>query len=132
MPSPVVTVMPSDKTVYEEGCLSFPDIRGEWRAHGRRALKRLLPEVRPDVGISSHEPATTLELGLALRGSGIPWVADFRDPLRDNPFRTRRWFFPYEALLERLEAGIPPGLLRLSVGLEDAHDLVEDLAQALG
>lgn len=27
--NPVVTVMPSDKTVYEEGCLSFPDIRGD-------------------------------------------------------------------------------------------------------
>jgi len=27
--NPVVTVLPSDKTVYEEGCLSFPDIRGD-------------------------------------------------------------------------------------------------------
>jgi peptide deformylase len=27
--NPVVTVLPSDKTVYEEGCLSFPEIRGD-------------------------------------------------------------------------------------------------------
>lgn len=27
--NPVVKVLPSDKTVYEEGCLSFPDIRGD-------------------------------------------------------------------------------------------------------
>lgn len=27
--NPVVTVLPSEKTVYEEGCLSFPDIRGD-------------------------------------------------------------------------------------------------------
>lgn len=27
--NPAVTVLPSDKTVYEEGCLSFPDIRGD-------------------------------------------------------------------------------------------------------
>lgn len=27
--NPVVTLLQSDKTVYEEGCLSFPDIRGD-------------------------------------------------------------------------------------------------------
>ena len=32
---------------------------------------------------------------------------------------------------DRLELGITPGLVRLSVGLEDADDIVEDLAQAL-
>ena len=33
-------------------------------------------------------------------------------------------------MLERL--GITPGLIRLSVGLEDVEDLWADLAQALG
>jgi cystathionine beta-lyase/cystathionine gamma-synthase len=33
---------------------------------------------------------------------------------------------------QRLARGIPPTLLRLSVGIEDKDDLVEDLAQALG
>ncbi len=32
---------------------------------------------------------------------------------------------------QRLERGIPPNLLRLSVGIEDADDLIEDLDQAL-
>lgn len=32
----------------------------------------------------------------------------------------------------RLEAGITPGLLRISVGLEDADDLIKDLDYALG
>jgi len=32
----------------------------------------------------------------------LAWVADFRDPLQDNPFRDRRWFFPYDPLVERL------------------------------
>jgi peptide deformylase len=27
--NPVVAILPSDKTVYEEGCLSFPEIRGD-------------------------------------------------------------------------------------------------------
>ena len=33
---------------------------------------------------------------------------------------------------ELLEAGVPEGLVRLSVGLEDSQDLIEDLAKALG
>ena len=33
---------------------------------------------------------------------------------------------------QRAALGIGPGLLRLSVGLEDVEDLVEDLARALG
>jgi cystathionine gamma-synthase len=34
--------------------------------------------------------------------------------------------------VERAEAGIPEGLIRYSVGIEDTEDLVADLAQALG
>mgnify|MGYP001547592070 FL=1 len=30
------------------------------------------------------------------------------------------------------EAGVPGGLIRLSVGLEDTQDLIDDLAKALG
>ena len=33
---------------------------------------------------------------------------------------------------ELLAAGVSPDLVRLSVGLESADDLIEDLAQALG
>jgi O-acetylhomoserine (thiol)-lyase len=33
---------------------------------------------------------------------------------------------------ELIEAGIPAGLIRLSVGLEDTEDLIDDLAKALG
>ena len=32
---------------------------------------------------------------------------------------------------ERRAAGIPEGLVRYSAGIEDAEDLIEDLAQAL-
>ena len=32
---------------------------------------------------------------------------------------------------ERAEAGIPEGLIRYSVGIEDVDDLIADLAQAL-
>jgi len=33
---------------------------------------------------------------------------------------------------ELIEAGVPAGLLRLSVGIEDTQDLIDDLAKALG
>ena len=72
------------------GMLQFPDIRGEWRRHGLSALRRLLAEVQPDLVVSSHEPATTLELGLAVSRSGIPWVADLGDPVL-APYTPRRW-----------------------------------------
>jgi O-acetylhomoserine (thiol)-lyase len=32
---------------------------------------------------------------------------------------------------ERLDAGVTPGLIRLSVGIEDVHDIIADLDQAL-
>jgi cystathionine beta-lyase/cystathionine gamma-synthase len=33
---------------------------------------------------------------------------------------------------ERLKVGLTDGLIRLSIGIEDAEDLVADLAQAIG
>lgn len=59
----------------------FPDLRGEWKPWGRRRLKRLLASIAPDVVISSHEPATTLELGLIARQMGFRWIADLGDPV---------------------------------------------------
>jgi glycosyltransferase involved in cell wall biosynthesis len=47
--------------------------------------------------LASHVVALLLN-----RRYGLPWIADFQDPIRDNPFRTRHWFFPYDAILERL------------------------------
>jgi cystathionine beta-lyase/cystathionine gamma-synthase len=33
---------------------------------------------------------------------------------------------------ERIKNGLSDGLIRLSIGIEDAEDLVEDLKQAIG
>lgn len=53
--------------------------------------------------LSSSPPLAPHLAALSLkRRLGVRWVADFRDPLRDNPFRTRRWPFPYDAIMERL------------------------------
>ncbi len=69
----------------------FPDLRGEWKWSARRRLRQLLEEVRPDVLVSSHEPATTLELGLGVAGE-VKWVADIADPVLAlyTPWRWRR------------------------------------------
>lgn len=59
----------------------FPDVRGEWFPWARRHLIPLLDEHAPDVVISSHEPATTLELGLIAKRRGHAWMADLGDPV---------------------------------------------------
>lgn len=63
------------------GLVLFPDVRAEWNPWARRALRRLLPELKPDVVVTSHEPASTLPLGLYAQRRGFPWVADLGDPV---------------------------------------------------
>ena len=61
--------------------LLFPDARGEWKRSATKVLVRVLNEVEPDVVISSHEPATSLELGLLAKKRGFKWIADLGDPI---------------------------------------------------
>lgn len=68
----------------------FPDLRGEWTFFGKRELERLLRKLRPDVVISSHEPANTLQLGLLAKQTGIPLVADLGDPVFAG-YTPKRW-----------------------------------------
>lgn len=70
--------------------IHFPDIRGEWRFWAARALPGLLDRLQPDLVLSSHEPATTLELGLHARRRGFRWVADLGDPVLAG-YTPRRW-----------------------------------------
>lgn len=72
------------------GWIVFPDVRGEWYLPGRLALRRLLGTMRPDIVVSSHEPATTLKLGLYAKQMGFLWVADIADPVL-APYTSRRW-----------------------------------------
>ena len=79
---------------------TFPDERGLWEPHGRKLLNDLLGQIRPDVVISSHEPATTLRLGRVAKERGFAWVADLGDPVlsfytpehwRKESHRLERW-----------------------------------------
>jgi cystathionine beta-lyase/cystathionine gamma-synthase len=63
-------------------------------------------------------------LGLALEASSLGGV----ETLVSLPFNTSHARLS-EA--QRLESGIPPGMVRVSVGVEDAQDLIDDFEQAL-
>lgn len=74
-----------------------------WAAHALVEAEAVLAR-RPIAAVLSTSPPAgshLVALELKLR-HGLPWVADFRDPLRGNPFRLRRWLFPYDRLLEGL------------------------------
>ncbi|KAF1725108.1 glycosyltransferase [Pseudoxanthomonas japonensis] len=68
----------------------FPDVRGEWLPWARRRLDRMLETDPPDLVISSHEPATSLQLGLRAKRRGLPWIADLGDPVL-APYTPARW-----------------------------------------
>ncbi len=72
------------------GWLLFPDVRAEWTPWATRALDRLLAGVKPDVVVTSHEPATTLILGRRAAHAGYPWIADLGDPVC-AAYTPRRW-----------------------------------------
>ncbi|MGH8815925.1 MAG: glycosyltransferase [Achromobacter pestifer] len=72
------------------GLLLFPDVRAEWTPWARRALRRLLLEIDPDAVVTSHEPASTLPLGIYAKRLGFTWVADLGDPVC-AAYTPRRW-----------------------------------------
>lgn len=75
----------------------FPDLRGEWRRPALDVLPDLLEQIRPDVVVSSHEPATSLQVGLTAKAAGYPWVADLGDPVVAG-YTPRRWLRKAEDL----------------------------------
>ncbi len=69
-----------------------PDSRLGWLPWGVASGYRVLRRHRCRAIFSTAPYWTSQLIGLALhRLSGLPWVADFRDPWRPNPFRQ----FPY-------------------------------------
>ena len=69
---------------------TFPDERGRWEPAARRKLAKLLRSLKPDVIISSHEPATTLRVGRMAKELGFPWIADLGDPVLSF-YTPKRW-----------------------------------------
>lgn len=99
----------------------FPDLRGEWLPIGRARLDALLEQVRPDVVVSSHEPATTLELGLRARAAGFRWIADLADPVL-APYTPARW----RGRAQRLEAEVCRRAEQVLVTTPAARDVLRE------
>lgn len=97
----------------------FPDMRGEWYPYARRELSRLMHAFDPEVVISSHEPATTLQLGLIARRHGVRWIADLGDPVL-APYTAKRW----HRKAARLEADVCHGADHVLVTAESARQLL--------
>lgn len=68
----------------------FPGEDAEWLPWAKRRLSHLLLDHRPDVVISSHEPASSLLLGLEAKRKGFSWIADLGDPVC-TPYTLPRW-----------------------------------------
>lgn len=68
----------------------YPDLRGEWLPWAKAGLSKELDSFKPDVVVTSHEPATTLQLGLHAKRLGYRWVADMGDPVL-APYTPLRW-----------------------------------------
>ena len=102
-----------------QGILQFPDARAEWRPWAARALEAEIAVCRPDLIISAHEPATTLQLGFAATRRGIPWVVDLGDPVL-APYTPRRW----RSRAARLERQICKSASHVVVTTEAARSLL--------
>jgi glycosyltransferase involved in cell wall biosynthesis len=76
--------------------------RLEWVPHAVALGDSLIDLMRAAAIVSTSPPvACHVAAGLLARRHGVPWVADFRDPLLGNPFRTRRMGRWYDRWIER-------------------------------
>lgn len=73
-----------------------------WVAHAVAACNRFIARHDVDVLISTSPPvACHLAAGIVSCMHGIPWVADFRDPIYGNPSRSRSWGWIWDAPVDR-------------------------------
>jgi glycosyltransferase involved in cell wall biosynthesis len=76
--------------------------RLSWTPYAVAEANRLYRTSKYDVVLSTSPPVAAHLAALALkRRYQLKWIADLRDPLLDNPFRTRRGARLYDATLER-------------------------------
>ncbi|MDO5505531.1 MAG: glycosyltransferase [Pseudoxanthomonas suwonensis] len=104
----------------------FPDIRGEWLWPARKRLRQLLREHAFDAVISSHEPATTLQLGLLAQARGIAFVADLGDPVLAG-YTPPRW----RGRALRLEAEVARKAALVTVTADSAAVLLRERHRTL-
>ena len=75
----------------------------QWVPHAVAAGLSLARKHRPVALLSTSPPVGAhLAARLVQRQTGLPWVADFRDPIVNNPARSRRYTGPYDRALESM------------------------------
>lgn len=84
------------------GALARPDRWMTWRFDAVRRGVGLVERFKPDVIWSTYPIATAHEIGRRIHArTGVPWVADFRDPMAQPDYptdpRTRKLFEEIEA-----------------------------------
>jgi hypothetical protein len=86
-------------------CAPYED-RLSWVPHAVAAAMALARSGPIDAIFSTSPSLAAHFAALWLKARlGLPWIADFRDPVRDNPARSRNWMYPYDAAVERLIVG---------------------------
>jgi hypothetical protein len=107
------------------GLYCFPDASGQWRRPARPALDSLLDSVGPDLLISSHEPAVTVELGLSVASRVPAWLVDLGDPVLApyTPLRWRRRAARLERMTCRLAAAVVVTTAATGELLHARHDI---------
>ncbi len=81
-----------------------------WLPYAYAAGARMLTS--RSILISSHPPIATHLTAMALKlRYGRPWIADFRDPLWGNPFRTSRRAAWIDPLVERLVVSLADAVI---------------------
>lgn len=115
------------------GACVFPDARGEWRPFAKSRLKQLLRELRPDVVVGSHEPATSLQVALVAARSGYPLLADMGDPVLCfyTPKRWRRRAHAVERTVCRHAAHVSVTTVAARRALERRHGIGSDRVSVL-
>jgi glycosyltransferase involved in cell wall biosynthesis len=101
------------------GLWCYPDSRGQWRKPAGEVLPSLVARLRPDVIISSHEPAVSLELGLQVANGAAAWMVDLGDPVW-APYTPRRW----RQRAKRLEAQVCATATAVSVTTVQAREML--------
>lgn len=100
----------------------FPDSRAEWNPWAKRGLKHLLAELRPDAVVVSHEPASTIEIGmLAKKELGFPLIVDLGDPVL-APYTPGHW----KKRAFQLEADVCRFAEHVTVTCQHARELLQE------
>jgi hypothetical protein len=73
-----------------------------WVPHAIAAASRLIEREKIEAIYSTSPFLAGQVAALWLnRKYGLPWIADFQDPVIENPQRGRPWPYPYDSFLER-------------------------------